>query len=75
MNLSPFIILIVLIGIVTLSIRSMIKDKKSGKSSCGGNCGACGACSHGISLCDNSNLLLVKDPKKEQHKYAALFYL
>ena len=68
MNLSTFIILIVLIGIVTLSIRSMIKDKKIGKSSCGGNCGACGACSHGISLCDNSKLLLVKDPKKEQHK-------
>lgn len=64
MNLSTFIILIVLIGIVTLSIRSMIKDKKSGKSSCGGNCGACGACSHGISLCDNSKLLLVKDHKK-----------
>ena len=42
MNLSTFIILIVLIGIVTLSIRSMIKDKKSGKSSCGGNCGAAG---------------------------------
>ena len=67
MNLSTFIILIVLIAIVVLIIRSMIKDKKSGKSSCGGNCVACGACPHG-SLCDNSKLLLVKDSKKEQHK-------
>lgn len=33
----------ILIGIVTLIIRSMIRDKKNGKS-CGGECGRCKGC-------------------------------
>ena len=38
----------VLAAIVTLAIRSLYKDKKSGKGSCscGGNCGCCGAHCH-----------------------------
>lgn len=34
----------VLVGIVTLIIRSMIKDKKNGKHLCGGDCGHCKGC-------------------------------
>lgn len=35
----------VLVGIVALSIRSMIHDKKSGKSlQCGGDCSQCRGC-------------------------------
>ena len=38
----------VLAAIVTLAVRSLYKDKKSGKGSCscGGNCGCCGAHCH-----------------------------
>lgn len=40
-------ICILLVGIVTLIVASLIKDKKSGKSSCCGGCAKCamsGAC-------------------------------
>lgn len=42
------IVLIGIISIVSLIIRSMIKDKKAGKSPiCGGDCKHCGGhCSH-----------------------------
>lgn len=41
--LSTIIVLAVLAGIVSLIIRSMIKDKKNGKSlQCGGDCSHCG---------------------------------
>lgn len=42
------IVLIGIIGVVSLIIRNMIKDKKSGKSViCGGDCKHCGGhCSH-----------------------------
>lgn len=43
MNLSTFLVLLVVIGIVALAIRTIIKDKKAGKSSCGGSCGHCGS--------------------------------
>ena len=45
-------IILILIGIVTLIIRSMIKDSKKGiHTSCGGNCGNCRmACVHSINL-------------------------
>ena len=39
MNLSTLIVLFIVIGIVSLSLRTMINDKKNGKSSCGGDCG------------------------------------
>ena len=42
MNLSTLIVLFIVIGIVSLSLRTMINDKKNGKSSCGGDCGGCG---------------------------------
>ena len=42
MNLSTLLVLCVLILIISFSVRTIIKDKKSGKSSCGGDCGACG---------------------------------
>lgn len=36
------VVLAILVGIVGMSIRSMIKDKKSGKSiQCGGDCRNC----------------------------------
>lgn len=47
MNLATALILIFLIVIVSLIIRSMIKDRKKGNI-CGGcnidNCGSCGGC-------------------------------
>lgn len=41
-NLGTIIVGALLLVVVTLIIRSMIKDKKAGKSSCGGNCAGCG---------------------------------
>jgi hypothetical protein len=41
--MGTFIIGAVVVGIVSLIIRSMIKDKKNGKSlQCGGDCKHCG---------------------------------
>lgn len=39
---------LIVAGVVTLVIRSMIRDKKKGKSiQCGGDCGHCGGrCCH-----------------------------
>lgn len=34
----------VLLTVVTLIIKKMIRDKKSGKSSCGGDCSRCKGC-------------------------------
>ncbi|HIU76532.1 MAG TPA: FeoB-associated Cys-rich membrane protein [Candidatus Pelethocola excrementipullorum] len=43
MNAGTIIVLVVLLGVVSLVIRKIVKDKKAGKtcSSCGGNCSAC----------------------------------
>ncbi len=42
-NIGTIIVLAVLITVVTLIVRKMVKDKKSGKGSC--SCGAgCGNC-------------------------------
>lgn len=49
MNLSTFLVLLVVCTCAGLACRSIYKDKKSGKSSCGGSCGHCG--SH--SMCEN----------------------
>ena len=49
MNLSTFLVLLVVCACAGLACRSIYKDKKSGKSSCGGSCGHCG--SH--SMCEN----------------------
>ena len=48
-NIATVIISIILICLVTLIIKKLIKDKKSGRSPCGGDCGHCpmgGSC-HG----------------------------
>ncbi|MCM1500151.1 MAG: FeoB-associated Cys-rich membrane protein [Clostridium sp.] len=43
--MGTVIVAVVLAGIVALSIRSMIRDKKSGKSlQCGGDCSKCRGC-------------------------------
>ncbi len=44
-NIGNIIITLALVGIVTLIVRSIIRDKKRGKSSCGGNCSSCAMCS------------------------------
>ena len=62
MNLSTLLVLCVLILIISFSVRTIIKDKKSGKSSCGGDCGACG--SH--SLCHDSKSLFEEYRKQEE---------
>lgn len=47
-HMGTIIVLIVVIGLVTAAVRSMIKDKKNGKSiQCGGECKHCGGhCCH-----------------------------
>lgn len=42
MNLSTFLVLLVVCLCAGLAIRSIYKEKKMGKSSCGGSCGHCG---------------------------------
>ncbi|MDE6626990.1 MAG: FeoB-associated Cys-rich membrane protein [Lachnospiraceae bacterium] len=43
--MGTVIVGVVLAGIVALSIRSMIRDKRSGKSlQCGGDCSKCRGC-------------------------------
>ena len=43
-NLINIALIAVIALVVSLLIRSMIRDKKAGKSSCGGNCASCGVC-------------------------------
>lgn len=46
-DMGTIIVLIVLAIIITLIIRSMVKDKKAGKSlQCGGDCSKCGGHCH-----------------------------
>ena len=40
-NMANILIIAAVLGIVTLAIVSMIRDKKAGKSSCGCNCANC----------------------------------
>lgn len=46
--MGTLIVLAVVAGLVTLAVRSMIRDKKNGKSlQCGVDCKSCGGhCSH-----------------------------
>ena len=46
MNLSTFLILLVVVVVVGLIIWGMVKDKRAGKSSCGGDCSHCGSVCH-----------------------------
>ncbi|MFA9465684.1 MAG: FeoB-associated Cys-rich membrane protein [Velocimicrobium sp.] len=47
-NIGTVLVLLGMIGVISLIIRNMIKDKKEGKSViCGGDCKRCrGQCSH-----------------------------
>lgn len=56
MNLSTFLVLLVVCACAGLACRSIYKDKKSGKSSCGGGCSHCG--SH--SMCENPKAFLIR---------------
>ncbi|CUX68756.1 Virus attachment protein p12 family protein [Clostridium sp. C105KSO15] len=45
--MGTFVVFIVVAGLVSLAVRSMINDKKSGKSiQCGGDCKHCGGHCH-----------------------------
>lgn len=46
--MGTLIVLAVVVGLVTLIVKSMIRDKKNGKSvQCGADCKSCGGhCSH-----------------------------
>lgn len=45
--MGTFITLAVLIAIVSMIVRSMVRDKKKGKSlQCGGDCSKCGGHCH-----------------------------
>ena len=49
-NLINIALILVIALVVTLIVRGMIRDRKSGRSGCGGNCADCGA-RHGCSSC------------------------
>lgn len=54
--LGTGITLLVLLGVVSLAIRSMIKDKKSGKTlSCGGDCRHCKGCHQTMNIYNEPN--------------------
>ncbi|MBO4898749.1 MAG: FeoB-associated Cys-rich membrane protein [Lachnospiraceae bacterium] len=40
-NLGTIAVALVLIAIITVTIRSMLSDKRKGKSSCGCRCSSC----------------------------------
>jgi hypothetical protein len=42
-NLATIIAVAIIVGCLTLAIRKIIRDKKSGKTCCGGSCGGCSA--------------------------------
>ncbi|MBW4847098.1 MULTISPECIES: FeoB-associated Cys-rich membrane protein [Clostridia] len=45
--MGTLVVFIVVAGLVSLAVRSMINDKKSGKSiQCGGDCKHCGGHCH-----------------------------
>ena len=49
-NLINIALILVVAGVVGLSLRGMIRDRRAGKSACGGSCADCGAC-HGCGTC------------------------
>ena len=49
-NLINIVLIAFIVLIVTLLIRSMLRDRKAGKPSCGGSCPGCSACV-GCSAC------------------------
>jgi len=42
--MGQYLVIAALVGAVSLAVRSMWRDHKSGKSCCGGSCAACGKC-------------------------------
>ncbi|MCR5510171.1 MAG: FeoB-associated Cys-rich membrane protein [Lachnospiraceae bacterium] len=40
-NLGTIVVALVLIALVTVTVRSMLADKRQGKSSCGCRCSSC----------------------------------
>jgi hypothetical protein len=40
-NLSTILVSLVLLGLISLVIRKMVKDKKKGVTSCGTSCNGC----------------------------------
>ena len=40
-NMANILIIAAVLGIVTLAVVSMVRDKRAGKSSCGCNCSHC----------------------------------
>ena len=49
-NAINIVLIAVIVLVVSLLIRSMIRDRRAGKAPCGGNCASCGAC-HGCDGC------------------------
>ena len=49
-NAINIVLIAVIVLVVSLLIRSMIRDRRAGKAPCGGNCASCGAC-HGCQGC------------------------
>ena len=43
-NAINIVLIAVIVLVVSLLIRSMIRDRRAGKAPCGGNCASCGAC-------------------------------
>ena len=65
-NLINIALIAVIALVVSLLIRSMIRDRRAGKSSCGGNCASCGACG-GCASCGKCGTMSAgadNDPEK-----------
>ena len=43
-NAGTIAVSLLLIGLVSLIVVRLLKEKKQGKCSCGGNCGSCPMC-------------------------------
>lgn len=56
-HIADIAITSLLLVILTLVIRTLIRDKKAGRSSCGGNCTGCsmGGCCHAQAGCGSAD--------------------
>ncbi len=64
MTWGTIFVLALVAGLVYLSIRSIVKDRRAGKRTCGGNCGACSGCGCGSHMSDEEILELARQAAK-----------
>ena len=67
-NLVNIALVAAIVLIVSLLIRSMIRDRKAGKAPCGGNCASCGAC-HGCKDCTQCGAVKGENDPSPQRRF------